>query len=99
VVQANILAATSTAEIAGRVYNVALGGRTSLNQLFAILQRGMAARGFPCAGIEPDYRPFRPGDIRHSLADTAAAQRDLGYAPSTDLARGLELAMDAFAPS
>jgi UDP-N-acetylglucosamine 4-epimerase len=96
VVQANILAATSAAEIAGRVYNVALGGRTSLNQLFAILQRGMAARGFACDGMEPDYRPFRPGDIRHSLADVEAARRDLGYEPSTELAQGLELVMDFF---
>ena len=48
-------------------------------------------------GMEPDYRPFRPGDIRHSLADIEAARRDLGYEPSTDLAQGLELVMDFFA--
>jgi nucleoside-diphosphate-sugar epimerase len=47
--------------------------------------------------MEPDYRPFRPGDIRHSLADIEAARRDLGYEPSTDLAQGLELVMDFFA--
>jgi UDP-N-acetylglucosamine 4-epimerase len=97
VVQANLLAATGGAELTGRAYNVALGGRTSLNQLFGLLRAGMLARGFDCAAIEPDYQPFRSGDIRHSLADIAAAQRDFGYEPSTTLAQGLELVMDFFA--
>ena len=97
VVQANLLAALTAVDLGGRAYNVALGGRTSLNQLFALLRAGMSARGFDCAAIEPDYQPFRPGDIRHSLADVGAAQRELGYAPSTDLAHGLESVMDFFA--
>ena len=96
VVQANLLAGTSQAELGGRVYNVALGGRTSLNQLFTMLRDGMAARGFDCAGMQPDYQPFRPGDIRHSLADIGAAQRDLGYSPRTSLAEGLQSVMDFF---
>ena len=96
VVQANLSAATASAELKGRAFNVALGARNSLNQLFSLLRAGMVARGYDCAAVEPDYQPFRPGDIRHSLADITAAQRDLEYEPSTDLAQGLELVMDFF---
>jgi UDP-N-acetylglucosamine 4-epimerase len=97
VVQANLLAATAGPEVAGRVYNVALGGRTTLNELYALLQRGLVRRGFDCAGIAPEYRDFRPGDVRHSLADIAAARRDLGYEPKCGLAEGLEGVLDFFA--
>jgi UDP-N-acetylglucosamine 4-epimerase len=97
VVQANLLAAVSTHTQGGKVYNVALGGQTTLNQVFELLRDGMAARGFPCAGVEPVYQEFRAGDIRHSLADTDAAQNELGYFPQFDLAAGLDDVMDFFA--
>jgi UDP-N-acetylglucosamine 4-epimerase len=96
VVQANLLAATAGVELAGRVYNVALGGRTTLNTLYTLLRDGMAARGFGCAGLSPERRDFRPGDIRHSLADIEAARRDLGYEPARDLREGLGDVMDFF---
>jgi UDP-N-acetylglucosamine 4-epimerase len=94
VVQANLLAATRPQDLSGRVYNVALGGRTSLNELFAILRDGMAARGVPCSAVEPEYREFREGDVRHSMADISAARADLGFEPDTDLATGLATAID-----
>lgn len=97
VVQANLLAATAAGELSGRVYNVALGSQTSLNQLYALLRAGMHARGFDCAQLEPEYREFRAGDVRHSLADTSAAQCDLGYQPQVTLAQGLEAVMDEHA--
>jgi UDP-N-acetylglucosamine/UDP-N-acetylgalactosamine 4-epimerase len=97
VVQANLLAALGPAELAGRVYNIALGSRTTLNELAAILLEGMARRGFPCADLSPEHREFRAGDVRHSLADIAAAQRDLGYEPDCSLSDGLALVMDSFA--
>jgi UDP-N-acetylglucosamine 4-epimerase len=97
VVEANLLAAVSTNTGPGRVYNVALGGQTTLNQVFVLLRNGMAARGFPCAGIEPVYADFRAGDIRHSLANTDAAQQDLGYDPQHTLASGLDDVMDFYA--
>jgi UDP-N-acetylglucosamine 4-epimerase len=97
VVEANILAASTASDLRGRVYNVALGGQTSLNQLFALLRDGMAERGFPCAGMQPSYQPFRAGDIRHSLADVSAAVRDLEYAPVHGLREGLGEVMDFFA--
>lgn len=97
VVQANLLAATRDAELGGRVYNVALGDQTSLNQLYRVLRDGMQARGFECATLEPEYREFRAGDVRHSLADIGAAERDLGYAASLSLEQGLAAAMDGAA--
>ena len=97
VVQANLLAALSPNTAPGRVYNVALGGQTTLNQVFGLLRDGMAARGFPCAGVEAVYEGFRAGDIRHSLANTDAAREELGYRPLHDLSVGLNDVMDFFA--
>jgi UDP-N-acetylglucosamine 4-epimerase len=97
VVQANLLAAMADRPIAGRVYNVALGGRTTLNQLYVLLRDGLAQRGCGCAGLEPEYQDFRPGDVRHSLASTAAARDDLGYEPFCTLMTGLQEVMDYFA--
>lgn len=93
VVQANVLAALGADDAAGRVFNVALGKRTTLLELFAMLRDGCAAAGFDCAGVEPVHHDFRPGDVRHSLADTSAAASWLGYAPQIDLADGLALAV------
>jgi UDP-N-acetylglucosamine 4-epimerase len=97
VVQANLLAALSPEALPGKVYNIALGGQTTLNQVFAMLRDGMAARGFPCAGLEPVYQGFREGDIRHSLADADAARTDLGYDPQHSLRMGLDDVMDFYA--
>lgn len=97
VVQANLLAAVSPGAAPGKVYNVALGGQTTLVQVFELLRDGMEARGFPCAGIAPQFEDFRAGDIRHSLANTDAAQQDLGYAPQYSLEAGLNAVMDFYA--
>jgi UDP-N-acetylglucosamine 4-epimerase len=91
VVQANLLAAVSGDATNGNVYNIALGGKTTLNELFVALRDALAAQGVDCADMEPVYKDFRPGDIRHSLADTSRAARDFGYAPDVDLAQGLAL--------
>jgi UDP-N-acetylglucosamine 4-epimerase len=97
VVQANLLAALSPTTAPGRVYNVALGGQTTLNEIYALLRDGMAERGFPCAGLEPVHQEFREGDIRHSLADADAARRELGYDPQHALGPALGEVMDFFA--
>lgn len=94
VVQANLRAAlTERADAVNQVYNVAAGGRTTLNQLFAML-RHLAAREHPEAEAStPVHREFRAGDVRHSQADIAKAERLLGYEPRFDVATGLEVAM------
>jgi UDP-N-acetylglucosamine/UDP-N-acetylgalactosamine 4-epimerase len=96
VVRGNLLAATAPEAAVGRAFNVGLGAQTTLNQLFALLRDGMAARGAPCADMTPRYEPFRAGDPRHSLADVEAATRVLGWRASSTLAEGLERTMDAF---
>ncbi len=95
VVQANLLAAFRTGPDA-RIYNVALGGRVTLLELFAALRDELAALGVPCAGAEPVFCPPRPGDIRHSHADLTRIREDLGYAPQVDFPAGLRLTAEAF---
>jgi UDP-N-acetylglucosamine 4-epimerase len=95
VVQANLLAATTTNPgAANQVYNVAVGERTTLNELFLVLQATLRRRHPALQDAKPVYRDFRAGDVRHSLADISKAQRLLGYAPTHRLANGLEVAMD-----
>lgn len=91
-VQANLLAATADDEAQGEVYNVAVGGRTTLNQLFDFLRRALAEQGVDYAK-SPRYRDFRPGDVRHSQADIGKASRLLGYAPSHSVVEGISDAM------
>src|SRR6202000_2094402 len=93
-VQANLLAAmTEDPAAVNQVYNVAVGQRTSLNALFERL-RNLLAPGFAhLAQFSPIYRDFRPGDVRHSLADIGKAKRLLGYEPSHTVVDGLSEAL------
>ncbi|HEV3052604.1 MAG TPA: SDR family oxidoreductase, partial [Longimicrobium sp.] len=90
VVQANLLAATATGEgVTDAVYNVAVGGRTTLNELFALLRDGLAGAHPEVAGAAPEYAEFRPGDVRHSQADITRIRTRLGYAPTHSVRDGL----------
>ncbi len=94
VVQANLLAATAqTPDAANQVYNVAVGDRTTLNELYAQLQRNLLPLYPHLQGAQPVYRDFRSGDVRHSLADISKAATRLGYAPTQRIGQGLALAM------
>ena len=96
-VQANLLAATAIApEARNQVYNVAVGDRTSLNQLFEALRQALADNGIDYIGNKA-YREFRAGDVRHSQADVSKARRLLGYAPSHDIHQGIRAAMPWYA--
>ena len=93
VVQANLLAATTRIEGASNeAYNVAVGEQTSLNELFAILQRLCIERVPGHIPEPPIYRDFRPGDVRFSRADISKAERLLGYRPTCRVGEGLERA-------
>jgi len=97
-VQANLLAATTVEPQAlNQAYNVAVGERTSLNELFRRLRDGLAARTGKAgmAALEPVYDDFRPGDVAHSLADIGKAERLLGYRPAFTLPEGLDATLDA----
>jgi len=91
VVDGNMLAMTAEG-VAGRVYNMAAGDRTTLNELLAHIG-GLV-------GKEPDprYDESRLGDVKHSQADISAARRDLGYEPTTPVEEGLRLTLDWFRP-
>ena len=90
VVQANLLAARAEDEAAvNEVYNVAYGERTTLNELFLLIREQVARFRPDVARLVPVYRDFRPGDVRHSLADTGKARKLLGYDPTHSVRDGL----------
>jgi UDP-N-acetylglucosamine 4-epimerase len=95
VVQANLQAAiTANPEAVNQVYNVAAGGRTTLNELFAILRRLIGEQHPDVAQARAAYGPFREGDVRHSQADISKAARLLGYRPTHDVGQGLAEAIE-----
>jgi UDP-N-acetylglucosamine 4-epimerase len=92
-VQANILAATTVNDAAkNQVYNVAVGDRTTLNDLFNAIKVALAENGVNYVK-DPVYREFRAGDVRHSQASIAKIQNALGYAPEFRIDAGIQLAM------
>lgn len=93
-VQANLLAASADhPEAANQVYNVAVGDRTTLNELFEAIRSILEPRFAHLKGFKPTYRDFRAGDVRHSLADVSKARHLLGYEPSHRIRAGLVEAM------
>ena len=92
-VQANLLAATTLKPTAvNQVYNVAVGDRTTLNELFGALKSALESNGIAYP-FQPAYREFRPGDVRHSQADVSKAQALLGFAPTERIQQGIDQAM------
>jgi UDP-N-acetylglucosamine 4-epimerase len=89
-IQANLLAATITQiDSLCQVYNIAVGERTSLNQLFEIIRSTLEPRYPHLKFYKPNYRDFRNGDVRHSLADISKAKKMLGYEPTHGIHEGL----------
>jgi len=96
-VQANLLAAVcDKPEALNRSYNVAYGERNTLNKLFELIGAEIKKYEPDFEAPDPVYRDFRPGDIRHSLADISQARELLGYEPTHDLASGLSKAVDYY---
>lgn len=92
-VQANLLAATVEDEAAaGQVYNVAFGERTTLNELYQFIKERVAASNVSAQNARPQYRDFRAGDVRHSLADITRAKVNIGYEPQFSVRKGLDKA-------
>ena len=81
-VQANLLGALAPSSSTNQVYNVACGERTTLVTLYGLIRDQLAHRRPELAGAEATFGPFRPGDVRHSLADVDKARRLLGYSPT-----------------
>ena len=93
-VQANILAAmTENSEATDQVYNVALNDRTSLNELYKMIEDILIKNVKGLKKKEPIYRDFRPGDVRHSQASIDKAKELLGYEPLFRIFEGLNEAI------
>jgi UDP-N-acetylglucosamine 4-epimerase len=89
-VQANLLAATcEDAGAVNEIFNVACGGRTTLNELFSIIREQLAEENVDILQAEPVYQEYRAGDVRHSQADIGKAMALLSYQPRFDVVRGL----------
>lgn len=98
VVQANLLAATiPDKRAANRVYNVACGETTSLNELFAEIKNGLRPILPSVETATPVHEGFRQGDIRHSSANISEARSLLGFEPTVRLADGLAEAVQWYA--
>jgi UDP-glucose 4-epimerase len=83
VVAANLCAATSTAPVAGGVFNVATGTSTTLLEAFAEVKKLTGFSG------EPIHLDEREGDVRHSRADVSLARQTFGYRVVTGFTEGL----------
>ena len=81
-IAANLLA-TTVPGVGGQVFNIACGRRYTLLDLVGALNRILGTR------IEPEFRPARPGDVKHSLADITRAETGLGYRVQVDFEAGL----------
>jgi UDP-N-acetylglucosamine 4-epimerase len=91
-VQANILAATANEEGKNQVYNVALGDRTTLNELFSSLVTALKSNEVNYSK-QAIYQEFRAGDVRHSQADISKAKNLIGYQPEFRIQQGINKAM------
>jgi nucleoside-diphosphate-sugar epimerase len=83
VVQANLLASTST-DAVGEAFNIGCGERISLNRILHIVSELLGIQ------VDAEYREQRPGDVCDSLADINKAQGLLGYTPTVNFREGLE---------
>jgi UDP-N-acetylglucosamine 4-epimerase len=93
-VQANLRAASAPVEATGQVYNIAVGERTTLNELHELITGKLQKRTNRSVPDDPLYDSARPGDIRHSEADITAASEQLGYSPTHTVTEGIENTLD-----
>ena len=100
VIQMNLLAGTTDNPKAfGEAYNVAVGGRNTLNELYALINKELSAHINTFSEKDAIYRDFRAGDIRHSNADISKAKATVGYTPTHDIYQGMEEAIEWYIES
>ena len=92
-VQANLLAAVGGSIPTPRVYNVAYGQRTTLNQLYYLIEEEFSKLNVSL-GSNKVYQGFRAGDVKHSLADIGLAAKELGYQPDFNIQDGIKKTVD-----
>ncbi|HXJ09826.1 MAG TPA: SDR family oxidoreductase [Burkholderiales bacterium] len=98
VVQANLLSALVEDPAAvNQAYNVAIGGETTLNELFEKV-RALLGRRLPhLRAVRAVHREVRKGDVAFTRADISKARRLLGYEPEVSVAEGLARTVDWYA--
>ena len=89
VIQANILAAINCKKAESHCYNIAVGEQTTLIELQNYLKEFLKSECDITYDKEVIFRDFRPGDVRHSLADISKAQKDFGYSPTHGVREGI----------
>jgi UDP-N-acetylglucosamine 4-epimerase len=95
VIQMNLLAGTTiNTDAFGKAFNVAVGGRNTLNELYTLINKELSTRVQGFQKQEAKYQDFRVGDIRHSNADISKAQKLIGYEPTHTIYQGMEEAID-----
>lgn len=106
IIQANILSAIYGESLnkannskLPRIFNIAVGGNTSLLQLYKLLQKNLMEDFSHLKGSKPIYRDFRKGDVLHSQADITRARKFLGYDPSHGIDEGLRESKDWYIKS
>ena len=96
-VQSNLLAAVTDNDASvNRVYNVAFGEKTTLNELFQLIKKSLLPSRPEIKNVEPRYGPARDGDVRHSLADISRVRDLLGYNPEFDVEHGMKRTVEWF---
>lgn len=92
-VQANILSAvTDDSDAKNQIYNIAVGERTSLNELHGMISAVLSENSIHPEKIV-NFQDFRIGDVRHSLASIDKARSFLGYEPTHNIRQGMEIAV------
>lgn len=84
VIEANLKAASSDSSISGEVFNIAFGGRVSLNQLYEVLTEILSKKN-----IKAIYGDERAGDVKHSNANISKAKKLLKYDPTFSFDEGI----------
>lgn len=88
VIDANLKACLANEEAFGESFNIAYGGRVSLNELYKELNDSLGV------WIEPNHGPLRAGDIPHSNADISKAKQLMNFNPKYSFQDGIKLAID-----
>jgi len=100
VIQMNILSGlTENSEAFGEAFNVAVGGRNTLNELYTLINKELAEHIDTYMPKGATYREFRAGDIRHSNADISKAKDYVGYTPTHDIYEGMGEAIEWYIES
>jgi UDP-N-acetylglucosamine 4-epimerase len=87
VIEANLKSCITCKEACGQAYNIAFGERFTINQMYSLMCEKLGVY------IKPKHVEERPGDIKHSLADTSRAEELIGYKPDWNFAKGFDEAV------